>query len=252
MNPANLITDPYERKARLYPALLLLTPVVVTAVGISSISFSVVKSLAATGATLGGLFFLSQFARDFGKRLEKSLFEHWGGMPSVTIFRNRDERLDPITKKRYHNKLARLVSGTRAQSPAMEKSNPKRADQFYASWSNFLRLNTRNTKKYSLLFQENISYGYRRNVLGLRPFGIILTACCILVASVRLYLLHQSSGEFSSTIFCVLFFLVTIFLLWIFYFNMEWVSIPAFAYSERLAEAVDELTLKTPKKSSIN
>ena len=81
-------------------------------------------------------------------------------------------RIDPITKARYHKRLADLVKGAKAPSANDEQEDPVAADGVYSAWSTYLRVNTRDTKKYSLLLQENINYGYRRNVWGLRPIGI--------------------------------------------------------------------------------
>src|SRR5438876_1154804 len=98
MNPLNLITDSYERPARLYPALLLIAPLVAAGVGILSANWTALQSVAATVVGCGGAFLLTQLARDSGKKGEKHLFEKWGGLPSVAIFRHRDTRLDSITK----------------------------------------------------------------------------------------------------------------------------------------------------------
>jgi hypothetical protein len=106
--------------------------------------------------------------RDAGKKREQSLFASWGGMPSVAIFRHRDPRIDGITKYRYHKTLGGLVEGAKAPSVANEEADPSAADRVYQAWSTYLRVNTRDTKKYSRLFQENVSYGYRRNLWGLR------------------------------------------------------------------------------------
>lgn len=46
MKPFSLITDNYDRKARLYPALLLVAPVLIVVVGVGLATFSILKSLA--------------------------------------------------------------------------------------------------------------------------------------------------------------------------------------------------------------
>src|SRR5271170_428316 len=174
MNPINLITDGYERKARLYPGLLLVAPVVITLVGVASAKLSTLESLGTVAAGCGGAFLLTQLARDAGKRCEKDLFEAWGGMPSIAVFRHRDSLIDVLTKARYHGCLVALVKGAKAPTPEEEAADPAGADQVYSAWSSYLRVHTRDTKKYPLLFQENVSYGYRRNVCGLRPLGIVV------------------------------------------------------------------------------
>ena len=51
---------------------------------------------------------------------------------------------------------------------AAEANNPAGSDSVYMSATKWLLSQTRDTKVYSLLFQQNINYGYRRNMLGLR------------------------------------------------------------------------------------
>jgi hypothetical protein len=164
MNFTKLVTDGYDRKARLYPALLLIAPIIATGVAMLSARLSPLQSLGATAVGCGGAFLLTQLARDAGRNGEKMLFKKWGGLPSVAILRHRDAWLDSITKARYHKKLAALVKEAEAPTVEEENADPAEADKVYSAWSNYLRVNTRDTKKLSLLFQENINYGYRRNV----------------------------------------------------------------------------------------
>ena len=245
MNPIKVITDSYERKARLYPALLLIAPVIATGIGLLSAKLFALQSLGTTIVGCGGAFLLTQLARDAGKRGEKGLFEKWGGLPSVAIFRHRDIRLDSITKARYHKKVASLVKGTNAPTVEEEQANQTAADLVYTAWSNYLRVNTRDTKKYSLLFQENVNYGYRRNVWGLRPIGIFVCVVCCITASVRLYQLYQVTGRIDEEVIGSIAFTLVLFALWLFRFSADWVRIPADAYAERLVETVETLGVKT-------
>lgn len=245
MNPLNLITDGYDRKARLYPALLLLAPVLVTVIAIASAKLSALQSLSAAIVGCGGAFLLTQLARDAGKNGEKALFEKWSGLPSVAIFRHRDTRLDTITKARYHKKLVTLVKGAKAPSVEDEEADPAGADQVYAAWSTYLRVNTRDTKKFPLLFQELVNYGYRRNVWGLRTFGIVVSGLSCAVAAGRLYQIYAATGDVGEEIAGAFAFALVFLSLWIFRFSSDWVRIPADAYAERLAETVDVIGGKT-------
>jgi hypothetical protein len=248
MTPLNLVTDGYERKARLYPALLLIAPIVITIVGVASTTLSTLESFATVLTGCGGAFLLTQLARDAGKKREKHFFETWGGLPSVAIFRHRDTRIDAITKARYHKQLSTLVKGTKAPSPEDEVAEPAMADQVYNAWSSYLRINTRDTKKYPLLFQENISYGYRRNVYGLRPLGIVVSSLSLAGGAIWLYHLHSTTGTISAESVGALICVFVILLLWAFWFTPNWVRIPADAYAERLAETTDSMN-KAPLSS---
>ena len=244
MNALNFIADAYERKARLYPALLLVAPVVATAVAIISAKLSGFQSLGTSIVGCGGAFLLTQLARDAGKKGEPVLLQEWGGLPSVAILRHRDMRIDSITKARYHKKLSTLVKGANAPNAEQEQADPTAADTVYTAWSTYVRVNTRDTKKYPLLFQENVSYGYRRNVWGLRLIGIVTTTICFVIAVARIYQLHKSAANIPDELLAALTFTFIVFLLWVFRFTPDWVRIPADAYAARLAEAVDTLGSK--------
>ena len=67
MNTLNLITEAYDRQARLYPALLLAAPVMAALVAVFAETLSGVQSLGASLVGLGGAFLLTHLARDAGK-----------------------------------------------------------------------------------------------------------------------------------------------------------------------------------------
>lgn len=204
--------------------------------------------MGAAFAGMGGAFLLTQLARDAGKTREPSLFQLLGGMPSIVIFRHANKQLDAITKARYHRKLERLVAEAKAPTREEELANLDSADEVYSAWSQFLRTNTRDIKKYSMLFNENVNYGYRRNVWGLRPIGITLSLLCVLVVGGRLWLVQSETGQINQHM-AIAFVVALLFLsLWLFRFTSDWVRIPAIAYAERLAESVETMDLKTTAK----
>ncbi len=245
MNPANLISETYDRKARLYPSLLLVSPIVAAAVAILSTKLSGLQSFGAILVGCGGAFLFTELARDAGKKGEAGLFKKWGGLPSIAIFRHRDSRLPPITKARCHKKLASLVKEAKAPSVEEELANPSAADEIYAAWSYHLRVSTRDTKKFALLFRENVSYGYRRNVWGLRPFGMAVSLASAVVCVAHSYFTYQSTGKMEEVVALGGAFSVVLLALWIFRFTEEWVRIPADAYAERLIECSETLGTKT-------
>lgn len=250
MSILNLVSERYDREARLYPALLLVAPAVITGVSLFSTKLSGLQSLVAALFGFGGAFLLTQLARDAGKNREPDLYQLWGGMPSISIFRHAHKRLDSVTKARYHEKLATLVNGAKAPSPEEEKADPAAADEVYSAWSHYLRSNTRDTKKYSLLFQENVSYGYRRNVWGLRPIGIAVSLLCAVVAGGHLWFTHKGTGQIDQELVGAGVVSLIFLSLWLFRFTSEWVRVPANAYAERLAECLETIGDNAPAEKS--
>lgn len=235
MTDITKLTDPYERKARLYPALLCILPIAV-AISVSfPVIYSTLSGLVALVAAFGGLQLLSHLARDRGKKLENRLFNEWGGRPSVSIFRHGDSLIPKPVKLRYHELLSERtgISGPSAES---EISNSSNADEIYSAWSYYLRTKTRDSKKYSLLFKENINYGFRRNLMGLRwhclSSGVLGLGIVVIP--------NMPSVEFTQIEWSIVVLNALYILVFLLIVKGAWVKIIAVEYAKRLAEAVDE------------
>jgi hypothetical protein len=249
MNPIDLLTDAYDRKARLYPAIFLLSPALVGFVLIATPKLSVFNSTVAAIASLGGLFLLSQIGR--GRSKEPQLFHRWGGMPSVIVLRHSDKSVDPYTKARYHRLLSALVPDAEPPSPEKENSDPSAADEVYTAWSSFLRVNTRDVKKHPLIFKENINYGYCRNLWALKAWGIVVSSAVALGCVAFAWFSHLKGILPNLALIGTFGFSVLAMLLWIFRFTPSWVRSAADAYALRLTESVDLLSsTKTAKPST--
>jgi hypothetical protein len=175
--------DAYNRKARLYPSLIAGAAAIVAALTLVP---SKQLGLPLLGAGLvSGIFVyvLSDVARRRGKSVERVLFEKWGGKPSTMMLRHADDRLESATRARYVEFLARQIGGKPFSSES-ELAEPTAADAFYEQCTAWLRENTRDTKKFKILFEENIAYGFRRNLFALRVpalwFDALLLVGCIL------------------------------------------------------------------------
>jgi len=167
-----LRVDEYDLRARLFPGMIVTLPLFVGA-------FALWPALRKpTGLGLGAvveaalLFWIMRIARDRGKRIEVDLFLKWGGRPTTLLLRWRNEEIDPITKLRYHQMLAKLIS-TPFPSANLEQHDPDSADVVYESGVRGL-LEKRRSKTYRLIFEENCNYGFARNLYGLRAIGMFV------------------------------------------------------------------------------
>ena len=227
-------TDPYERKARLYPALICLFPIMISVSITFPKVFSTLSGFAALAATVGLLQLLSHLARDRGKSLEARLYEQWGGMPSVTILRHRDNRIPSPAKLRYHAILSK-ISKIKAPSKEDELQQPAKADEIYLSWSDYLRGKTRDQKKYTLLFKENINYGFRRNMLGIKWFCVLSS----IIATAILFVPVFNGGEVTKVILSTTIIIMLYLFILLFVVKDTWVKVVAEAYGKQLIEAIN-------------
>jgi hypothetical protein len=238
---ASLVTDPYERAARLYPAMLALLPLL--AVFLTTSAFN--KPLATQAVTLlgacGVTYLLASVSRMLGKSRESGLFVAWGGTPTTQMLRHRDQRVDRHTKQRYHTLLARKLK-TQFPSSEEEAASPAEADELYRAAVKWLLGKTRDKKRFALLFKENVSYGFHRNGHGLRWVGFLIgiVALAWLVVANAVYSAEAWLSMPAAQI-VTLGLVIAMMLAWIFYFTEARVQQAAFAYAEMLLRACDEM-----------
>ncbi|TPK10302.1 hypothetical protein [Mesorhizobium sp. B2-5-7] len=155
--------DSYSIRARLFPAVWAIAPAIALAtVAVTWNAFSLPQAI--TTLAVGVIFVgFSDIARRFGKRAERQIFSSTGGRPAITLLRRGKQEFAEETKDRYRNFLAKQL-GEPAPTAENELNNPRIADGFYERCGNWLRERTRDTTKFKILFEENKTYGFRRNL----------------------------------------------------------------------------------------
>lgn len=180
------VLDAYSLKARFFPALLAVIPALAAlAILISWSKFGLTSAIATTAMPVL-VFAAADIARRLGKRIEGQIYQELGGKPSVSMQRYSDDTFDAATKAQYRAFLSSKISQP-VPTEQEEKNNPNSADAFYERGCGWLRENTRNAKKFSILFGENVIYGYRRNLLGLKWPALGLNAAMVLLCLFILY-----------------------------------------------------------------
>jgi hypothetical protein len=235
--------DAYSLKARVYPMIILLSPILVSGLFLSIQFESIMHGVSSIGLVGMLSYLFSQLGRDQGKKKEPELWNSWGGAPTSQLLRFTDAGIDKYTKERYHAKLKQLCPTSDLPNPEPEKINPTCSDEIYAAWTRYLISKTRDHKVFPLLLKENISYGFRRNLWALKPFAILLLIILILLIYLAAFTEFSTLNpiEFSISYWYFNTGLFLILLFWIRIVNREWVKVPAFAYAFRLCEAIDQL-----------
>ena len=232
--------DKYSFQARLRPALLSLFPAFITiAVSVPAL-YELAKSLLSLAIACGVTVALAHFARKRGRTIQTQLLEEWGGLPSTLWLRHADEHLEVETKKRYHGFLQNNVPDWKAPTPEEDSADQAKTDSRYGSAVRWLLEYTRDTKKFPLIFAENISYGFRRNALGLKPIGILISLISTVYPAWRLYVMNQELliANHSAQLTVGLISLV-MFLGWCCIVTKSWVRDAADAFAKALLAACD-------------
>lgn len=250
------VRDPYDRTARLTPALLVALPVLIPLVCVYGAKHPLLVSVVGLLSTCGVLYALSSIARGRGKELEEKLVKRWGGMPTTISLRHSDNFFDSVTKKRYHQAIVQKL-GISMPTAEEEASNPYEADQAYIGATRRMRELTRKDK--TLLLKENIAYGFHRNMLAMKIVGIItsviglvygLIIAKVIIRSpfrVNVYNLAEPSLAGGVTLAISLMLLAA----WVFYFDERKVKQFGYTYAERLFEHLPKMNSATPKSKKV-
>lgn len=251
--------DDYNRKARLAPALLVSLPIALTVIAFFPDNVWSWGGVVSLLAWFGILKLLAQLARDMGKAKEEELYNAWDGKPTTYFLRHRTTP-NKVNLAHQHSKLHELT-GQSMPNESEELANPDLADQIYDTCTQFLLAKTRDHNKFFLIYEENCNYGFRRNLLGMKPLGIVTSSIGVIFIGVqctskiglfnmftnwRIDSLTQTGMnlQFSScpplSLVCLLvsFFLLITWLIWI---NSSWVKGAADAYAIRLLESCENL-----------
>ncbi|NYG46333.1 hypothetical protein GGD67_003804 [Bradyrhizobium sp. IAR9] len=234
--------DAYSLRARLIPAIIAGAPAfALAAILVSWSSFNFTQLVAALGLTaLFSVF--SNVARVRGKAIETGIFERMGGMPSTVMLRHRDTSFDSVSKGKMHAFLAQKLN-EQAPTKQQEEADAASADGFYVRGGNWLRENTRDTKKFPIVFGENINYGFHRNLLGLRVPGFALNALIVILCGSLLYfrLPIDFSRRFDQALLTVLGVAVLHAFYLAFFVNEANVFLAARLYARQLLLSIDKL-----------
>lgn len=243
--------DPYDRKARLYPALLVMLVPVVALTLVAPVFSSQLAGLASLAVALGGLMLLSSLGREWGKRKEPQLFQEWGGTPTTLMLLRASTNLDHVTLDRYKRILEVKIAGLTFLESTDEESQRPKAAAICESAVKWLREATRDSKKFALIFAENTNYGFRRNLLGVRPLAIVLCLLTLLATALHAWMggaanLSAISGQSwaSAAVACVGI------VVWGGVVNAEFVKTTAFAYATALLAACDSPHIATEKSKT--
>ena len=244
--------DEYVLRARIQPALWVMSPL-----GVLLFIWSPGESLPAGAlfafiATAGGTAALAQFGRDQGRKKQEELWSIWGGAPTTRLMRFRDS-VDRVTLDRRRSKIETLT-GSALPSEEEEAADPLGADQHYVAATKFLLEKTRDKSQFPLIFAENVNYGFRRNLWGNWRYGLVISVIAAIGSwGIFIATTDPSSWDFWSdsvlknpdpeviTRMVGSIFNTAAIAIWITVVNPEWVRIAAEAYAERLLASVDAL-----------
>lgn len=188
--------DAYSIRARLFPAIIAVAPALAGLFLLISWEKIALSNVTATVGMLVIVFALSDLARSLGVRKEPRIFALMGGKPTLTMLRvSGGGPFDAFTKDRYRNFMASKIgrpAPDETQAPSAE------VDGFYETCGIWLRDQTRDAKKFPLVFGELVTYGFRRNLFGLRWPALGVNVAVLAITATLLW--YRDAIDFSDNL----------------------------------------------------
>ncbi len=180
-------------------------------------------------------FFLSQVGADFGKRLEKGLWVAWGGPPTTRFLKHGNHEFNNVTRSRIHAKLKKF--GLTVPTHEDQEKDPCLADQHFEACTEELIRRTRNTQKFPLVFKGLTEYGFRRNLLGLKPLGLLLAIIGLGCSAWSIYYSWVNDGNTNPASIVAGLIIAGLLLSWFVWVTERTVNLSANRYARFILEA---------------
>lgn len=228
---------PYNVRARLQPALIVALPFSIAILVWFPKGFEGQGALAALLSWAGFAGLAMNLAREQGKAIEPGLWQSWGGAPTTRMLRFCDAPNQQLLTLRHDALRTLLPAVSLPTSAAAEAADPHAADAAYEACVSTLRQSTQDARRFPLVFEENCNYGFRRNLLGLRTWGLV--GAGIGIAATVAHMVKSGSIVPLDAAAAVV--LVGLAFLWWVVVTPEWVRTVADAYADRLLQASIDL-----------
>lgn len=164
--------DDYDRTARLVPGLLVVLPIAIVLIGLGVRENPLSATLSVVAVTVGAPLVLAKHVRRRGRKLEKRLIAEWGGLPTTRLLvPEPDGSIGALRQQRRRN--VERISGIRL--PSEGKLSSLESEEFEAAIRT-LRAKTADRVAFPQVYAENKSYGFERNLKGVRAEGLVVSA----------------------------------------------------------------------------
>lgn len=245
--------DLYTFRARVQPAVIVVLPLGFLCFAVlPEYPFFVTAFFALLGAA-GGTAIVAQVGRDRGRKKQAALWESWDGPPTTHLLRHRHTPGDIELAPGLRRQIEEWV-GYPLPTEEEEAADPAWADTKYEEITDTLKQATREKAEFPLVFAENVNYGFRRNLWGLKLYGAPIAIALFWISWALLLLTIWGrpwpepwwdvfvSPDSVAVIRIVVAVANTAFAaFWMFWVRPSWIKVVANAYAERLMESVQTL-----------
>lgn len=231
--------DTYNWGARVFPVYLTLAPAVLAIAAILPEGLNLPLRGGSAIILLAILSLMGQVASDFGKRREPRLWDTWGGPPTTRFLRHGNTEFNYVVRSQIHASLR--SAGLSIPTVEEEARDPDSALALYGAAVDHLRQRTRDAERFPLVHKTNIEYGARRNLLGMKPFGLGIVLLSIAVPGWAVFHAWSRDETILPVATVVTIINVGVAIIWLVGVRAANLRIVADRYAHRLLEAALDL-----------
>lgn len=239
--------DRYTLRARVVPASLVIFPFVLGLVLANPDAGDALRVVAVLVLAGGPAYLVASAISDAGRALEKKLYAEWGGKPTTQALRLTpcDSKVAPIWSdtdwihKNRSNVEQLLGANLPSSEEEAEKDRQEQVNNAYDRAVAEVRGRTRNRQRFYLLHTANLDFGFRRNTLALKKWGVVAAITTLVMLAMYWIVepLPRSLTGWFVQIVATLGVLAYAYF-WFGIVRKEWVKHAAKTYAEQLFEAV--------------
>jgi hypothetical protein len=177
----------YAIHARFMPVFVVLFPLVLTILAWYPEAKTVLGGAMTLLISFGVMSFLSIYVSNVGNDLQEKYFKDWGGAPSTLLLLPNNNELDRYTKQRYFKWLNIKCSGLELPESLDAQVESEDLYEKIRSAGNFMREYTRDRKRHSQVYNDNVAYGFARNITSIKKAGFIISLISLISNGLFLY-----------------------------------------------------------------
>lgn len=224
------LLDPYNIRVRLSVSVILFSPIAIT----TFLCFEEINTLASSSVFIFVLLSFTNYLPIMQRYINKDKFSKMNYAAQFLL--PSDTTIDRITKARYYEKLAKVDKTYEQLKNSDDNENHALCCNSAVS---FLKIHTR---KDHLVQEENINYGFCKNLLANKTLGIVI--CSIFMAFISIFSIVKFGGFSDIPVNNYFAFLVNLSMLmfWIWGINKKMVDNAAKYYAKALLSSIETLS----------
>lgn len=223
------LLDAYSVRARLSASIILLAPIVVTIF----FCFEEIITLATSSVLIGIILAFTNYIPILQRYACKSL--GYTKNYAAELLHPDNNSIDPISKARYYSALASIDDSF----SAFQK--PETTEAFHkccVSAVQYLRNHTRDNR---LVQEENITYGFCKNLLATKAYGIIFSFVCSVFTGLYAWNRFGAFSDIPVQFYFALVCNIAMLGFWILGITKKILEDTAIRYAKTLLAAIDSL-----------